>query len=148
MFYLWSAAAVNGEVETTECKLESDAAAEKPEAAEEETGKEAADEKPENAGADVEMKDDESEKKDDVVKDDDAAKEDGTPAEDGPQVFVDRDQRILAKKPSVESTKLAEREKYWKPIKDDPYDFTGWTYLLQYVDHGESYPYKTNNANR
>lgn len=24
--------------------------------------------------------------------------------------------------------------KYWKAVKDDPTDFTGWTYLLQYVD--------------
>ncbi|XP_075223787.1 pre-mRNA-processing factor 39-like isoform X3 [Lycorma delicatula] len=31
-------------------------------------------------------------------------------------------------------TKLPELEKYWKAVKDDPTDFTGWTYLLQYVD--------------
>lgn len=29
---------------------------------------------------------------------------------------------------------LPELEKYWKAVKDDPTDFTGWTYLLQYVD--------------
>lgn len=29
---------------------------------------------------------------------------------------------------------LPELEKYWKAVKDDPADFTGWTYLLQYVD--------------
>ena len=29
---------------------------------------------------------------------------------------------------------LTELEKYWKPVKDNPSDFTGWTYLLQYVE--------------
>jgi len=35
-------------------------------------------------------------------------------------------------------------EKYWKAVKDDPADFTGWTYLLQYVDQevsAELYPF-------
>ncbi|ELU07632.1 hypothetical protein CAPTEDRAFT_180947 [Capitella teleta] len=27
-----------------------------------------------------------------------------------------------------------ELEKYWKTVRDDPSDFTGWTYLLQYVE--------------
>lgn len=53
-----------------------------------------------------------------------------------------------AKKPALESDgekekeekvvvkpkKLPELDKYWKPVNDDPTDFTGWTYLLQYVD--------------
>jgi pre-mRNA-processing factor 39 len=51
-----------------------------------------------------------------------------------------------AKKASIESTsvkeeeknvkpkKLPELDKYWKAVNDDPTDFTGWTYLLQYVD--------------
>ncbi|KAL1500737.1 hypothetical protein ABEB36_006183 [Hypothenemus hampei] len=30
--------------------------------------------------------------------------------------------------------KLPELDKYWKAVNDDPTDFTGWTYLLQYVD--------------
>ncbi|CAG9759691.1 unnamed protein product [Ceutorhynchus assimilis] len=30
--------------------------------------------------------------------------------------------------------KLPELDKYWKAVDDDPTDFTGWTYLLQYVD--------------
>ncbi|KAJ8955805.1 hypothetical protein NQ318_005346 [Aromia moschata] len=51
------------------------------------------------------------------------------------------------KKPSLEATsdkekeeksakpkKLPELDKYWKAVNDDPTDFTGWTYLLQYVD--------------
>ncbi|KAF6202489.1 hypothetical protein GE061_002885 [Apolygus lucorum] len=35
------------------------------------------------------------------------------------------------------SKTLPELEKYWKVVKDDPSDFTGWTYLLQYVDQEE-----------
>ena len=27
-----------------------------------------------------------------------------------------------------------ELEKYWRAVKDNPHDFTGWTYLLQYVE--------------
>ena len=27
-----------------------------------------------------------------------------------------------------------ELEKYWKAVKENPADFTGWTYLLQYVE--------------
>ncbi|XP_017784067.1 PREDICTED: pre-mRNA-processing factor 39 [Nicrophorus vespilloides] len=48
------------------------------------------------------------------------------------------------KKPALESSeetddkdkakKLPELDKYWKAVNDDPADFTGWTYLLQYVD--------------
>lgn len=30
--------------------------------------------------------------------------------------------------------KETELEKYWKAVKDNPADFTGWTYLLQYVE--------------
>lgn len=30
--------------------------------------------------------------------------------------------------------KLPELDKFWKAVNDDPTDFTGWTYLLQYVD--------------
>ncbi|XP_073973228.1 pre-mRNA processing factor 39 [Rhodnius prolixus] len=37
-------------------------------------------------------------------------------------------------KPPPKSKLLPELEKYWKAVKDDPTDFTGWTYLLQYVD--------------
>jgi len=29
---------------------------------------------------------------------------------------------------------LPDLEKHWKPVEDDPGDFTAWTYLLQYVD--------------
>lgn len=33
-----------------------------------------------------------------------------------------------------EKKTLPELDKYWKTVRDDPADFTGWTYLLQYVD--------------
>lgn len=38
------------------------------------------------------------------------------------------------KKEKEPKAKLPELEKYWKAVKDDSADFTGWTYLLQYVD--------------
>ncbi|XP_055848304.1 pre-mRNA-processing factor 39 isoform X2 [Episyrphus balteatus] len=38
------------------------------------------------------------------------------------------------KKKEKEKKKLPDLEKYWKVVKDDAADFTGWTYLLQYVD--------------
>ncbi|XP_078590957.1 pre-mRNA-processing factor 39-like isoform X5 [Branchiostoma floridae x Branchiostoma japonicum] len=37
-----------------------------------------------------------------------------------------------------------ELEKYWKVVKENPQDFTGWTYLLQYVEHEN----KLNQARR
>lgn len=57
-------------------------------------------------------------------------------------------EQSAAKKPATESNveankkeekpakprKLPELDKYWKAVNDDPTDFTGWTYLLQYVD--------------
>ncbi|XP_038073858.1 pre-mRNA-processing factor 39-like isoform X2 [Patiria miniata] len=38
------------------------------------------------------------------------------------------------KKPEVEKGPPPELQKYWKAVKDKPTDFTGWTYLLQYVE--------------
>ncbi|BFF92395.1 pre-mRNA-processing factor 39 [Drosophila madeirensis] len=38
------------------------------------------------------------------------------------------------KEKEKERKKLPDLEKYWRVVKDDPTDFTGWTYLLQYVD--------------
>ncbi|KAK7789474.1 hypothetical protein R5R35_012343 [Gryllus longicercus] len=38
-------------------------------------------------------------------------------------------------KPMPKSRKsLPELDKYWEAVTEDPSDFTGWTYLLQYVD--------------
>ncbi|CAG0883691.1 unnamed protein product [Darwinula stevensoni] len=41
---------------------------------------------------------------------------------------------LLTDRPRTSAKKLKDLEKYWKPLKEDPNDFTGWTYLLQYVD--------------
>lgn len=30
--------------------------------------------------------------------------------------------------------KESELDKYWKAVKENPNDFTGWTYLLQFVE--------------
>lgn len=47
--------------------------------------------------------------------------------------FLDAD--VEKEKEKVEKPKkLPELDKYWKAVNDDPTDFTGWTYLLQYVD--------------
>ncbi len=34
----------------------------------------------------------------------------------------------------VEDPPPPELPKFWKAVKDNPGDFTGWTYLLQYVE--------------
>lgn len=34
-----------------------------------------------------------------------------------------------------ERKKLPDLDKYWRAVKEDSTDFTGWTYLLQYVDN-------------
>jgi len=33
-----------------------------------------------------------------------------------------------------ENGRETELAKYWKAVEDNPMDFTGWTYLLQYVE--------------
>lgn len=42
-------------------------------------------------------------------------------------------EKVVVKEKEGKS-KLPELDKYWKAVNDDPTDFTGWTYLLQYVD--------------
>ncbi|XP_026674296.1 pre-mRNA-processing factor 39 isoform X2 [Ceratina calcarata] len=44
------------------------------------------------------------------------------------------DAKQEAKPASPKKKTLPELEKYWKAVNEDPSDFTGWTYLLQYVD--------------
>lgn len=39
------------------------------------------------------------------------------------------------KEEKKERKRLPELDKYWRAVKSDPTDFTGWTYLLQYVDN-------------
>lgn len=52
--------------------------------------------------------------------------------------FLDQDAE--KDKEKVEKPKkLPELDKYWKAVNDDPTDFTGWTYLLQYVDQEVSF---------
>lgn len=41
---------------------------------------------------------------------------------------------VPEKEKKAEKKALPELDKYWKAVRDDPADFTGWTYLLQYVD--------------
>ncbi|CAK9813254.1 Pre-mRNA-processing factor 39 [Anthophora quadrimaculata] len=44
------------------------------------------------------------------------------------------DSKQEIKPASPKKKTLPELEKYWKAVNEDPSDFTGWTYLLQYVD--------------
>lgn len=44
------------------------------------------------------------------------------------------DNKLDVKPASPKKKTLPELEKYWKAVNEDPSDFTGWTYLLQYVD--------------
>lgn len=44
-----------------------------------------------------------------------------------------------------ERKKLPDLDKYWRVVKDDASDFTGWTYLLQYVDSEVKYIFKKKN---
>ena len=37
-------------------------------------------------------------------------------------------------KTEEEKKKETELEKYWRAVKENSMDFTGWTYLLQYVE--------------
>ncbi|XP_022920714.1 pre-mRNA-processing factor 39 [Onthophagus taurus] len=48
--------------------------------------------------------------------------------------FLDQDDLDQKEKEKEKPKKLPELDKYWKAVNDDPTDFTGWTYLLQYVD--------------
>ncbi len=41
---------------------------------------------------------------------------------------------LKAKEEAEKERKAAELAKYWKAIEDNPMDFTGWTYLLQFVE--------------
>lgn len=50
--------------------------------------------------------------------------------------IVEKDSKSAVKD---SKSKLPELDKYWKAVNDDPSDFTGWTYLLQYVDQVVSF---------
>lgn len=53
---------------------------------------------------------------------------------------VDKDNNKKDEK-EKEKKALPDLDKYWKAVNDDPADFTGWTYLLQYVDQEVSVSY-------
>jgi len=46
----------------------------------------------------------------------------------------DEEERKREKEEAAKAELKRELDKYWKAVKDDPKDFTGWTYLLQFVD--------------
>jgi len=47
----------------------------------------------------------------------------------------DKNELQPEKKIKIDEVKpTAELDKFWQAVKDDPSDFAGWTYLLQYVD--------------
>lgn len=54
-------------------------------------------------------------------------------------ISADTSEKSDAKPASPKKKILPELEKYWKAVNDDPADFTGWTYLLQYVDQEVSF---------
>ncbi|XP_058808980.1 pre-mRNA-processing factor 39 isoform X2 [Phymastichus coffea] len=58
---------------------------------------------------------------------------DETPAKKA-TISTDLSEKSDTKPASPKKKSLPELEKYWKAVNDDPSDFTGWTYLLQYVD--------------
>ncbi|XP_011309435.1 pre-mRNA-processing factor 39 isoform X2 [Fopius arisanus] len=50
------------------------------------------------------------------------------------EVEAEADDKPEVKPASPKKKTLPELDKYWKAVNEDPSDFTGWTYLLQYVD--------------
>lgn len=60
---------------------------------------------------------------------------------------VDAGDKQETKPASPKKKTLPELEKYWKAVNEDPSDFTGWTYLLQYVDQEVSKRSFTENNN-
>ncbi|XP_011496221.1 PREDICTED: pre-mRNA-processing factor 39 [Ceratosolen solmsi marchali] len=59
---------------------------------------------------------------------------DETPAKKIAISDINSNEKSEVKPASPKKKTLPELEKYWKAVNDDPTDFTGWTYLLQYVD--------------
>jgi len=46
----------------------------------------------------------------------------------------DNESQPVKKVKTEEVKPITELDKFWQAVKDDPSDFAGWTYLLQYVD--------------
>lgn len=69
-----------------------------------------------------------------------------TPEERGERIRMNEERKERERKEKEEKRKKEEEEKlkaemqkeldkFWKAVKDDPADFTGWTYLLGFVDN-------------
>ena len=81
------------------------------------------------------------------VEDDEAAADgDGEPPSKKNRQDDDDDEETPAADPVQNGEETVEKKrerslelaKFWKTVEDDPSDFTGWTYLLQFVDnHGD-----------
>lgn len=69
-------------------------------------------------------------KKNDLI----SSRDNGSKNENGKKEKIKNQELSDSKEKEVVHKSLPLLEKYWKAVKDDPTDFTGWTYLLQYVD--------------
>lgn len=56
------------------------------------------------------------------------------PIEDSFQNGAETTEGASTETKPVKKEKETELQKYWKPVKENPSDFTGWTYLLQFVE--------------
>merc|ERR1719328_835931 len=74
------------------------------------------------------------------VEEEQAAKEEEQePAKEEEEASMEKEESeeaadALAAEEAAKKAKTAELEKFWKAVREDPGDFTGWTYLLQHVD--------------
>jgi len=55
-------------------------------------------------------------------------------AEDALKKIEEAKAKVVADEEAARKAKAAELARFWKAVRDDPSDFTGWTYLLQHVD--------------
>jgi len=73
-----------------------------------------------------------------IVSDEELPSENGTAKtkrSQNPEEKEDDNESQPVKKVKTEEIKpITELDKFWQAVKDDPSDFAGWTYLLQYVD--------------
>ncbi|XP_026808490.1 LOW QUALITY PROTEIN: pre-mRNA-processing factor 39-like [Rhopalosiphum maidis] len=73
-----------------------------------------------------------------IVSDEELPSENGTSKIKRCQILEEKEddnESQPAKKVKTEEVKpITELDKFWQAVKDDPSDFAGWTYLLQYVD--------------
>ena len=54
-------------------------------------------------------------------------------AEEKKEASPEKIRREISPEPDTDLPET-ELEKYWRAVKENPQDFTGWTYLLQYVE--------------